>query len=367
MQLKNLTILISSNEPWGDVWYSKHNYANELAKHNRVIFINPVDRWQPAAMAGTLPTLEDVLPGLSVLRYRNVIPALNMPLFRLNNRIVSRSIKSFLYRQGVKPDLLLAFDPFRLYHPALLGVGQAVFFAVDDHLMTTFGERHIYRHVDQIITISEKFNERYAAFHKPILTISHAIAADQFEVTPINSEFSGHGLFVGNVDARLDLAAIRRMADTFPLTPFVFMGPYCLHGNPEADRLFRSGDYPNIHYRNPVPFKELGSHIAAARFCLAPLNIHDPRNAISHHKIFHYLALGKPVFCPVFSEYEPIQHLLYMNNDPNALFAALGSFLIDGEQPGLETGRISFARTKTYETILPQIAAFVSKELNQTR
>ena len=34
MKLENQTILVTSNEPWGDLWYSKQNYAYELSKKN---------------------------------------------------------------------------------------------------------------------------------------------------------------------------------------------------------------------------------------------------------------------------------------------------------------------------------------------
>lgn len=359
MRLENRTILITSNEPWGDVWYSKHNYANELAKHNDVIFIDPPGRWRPAALAGAAPVLLPVSPRLHVLRYRNVLPALNMALFRLNNRIVSRAIRMLLRSTGRKENLLLAFDPFRLVDPALLGSERSAFFAVDAHVMTTLGERCIYRNVDKIITISATLNERYLPFGKPMLTVGHAIPAHQFGARPISTGHSGHGLFVGNLDARLDLAFIRRMAETFPQVPFVFIGPYALNDNPEADRLFRSGAFKNLHHVGAVPFNELGGYIADARFCLAPLNVRDPRNAISHHKIFHYLALGKPVFSPVFSEYAPIADLFYMNDRPEALLAQLAEFLRHGEAPELPAKRIAFAQSRSYDKNIEAIASFL--------
>ena len=44
--LKNSNILITSNEPWGDIWYTKHNYAYELSKTNKVFFLNPPKGWR---------------------------------------------------------------------------------------------------------------------------------------------------------------------------------------------------------------------------------------------------------------------------------------------------------------------------------
>lgn len=42
MELKGKRIVTASNEGWGDVWFSKHNYAYELSKHNEVLFVDPV-------------------------------------------------------------------------------------------------------------------------------------------------------------------------------------------------------------------------------------------------------------------------------------------------------------------------------------
>ena len=42
------TIFLTSNEPWGDVWFSKQHYANELAKMgHQVYFLNAPTGWSP--------------------------------------------------------------------------------------------------------------------------------------------------------------------------------------------------------------------------------------------------------------------------------------------------------------------------------
>ena len=43
--IKGKNIIIVSNEPWGDIWYSKHHYAYELNKTNQVLFIDPPRKW----------------------------------------------------------------------------------------------------------------------------------------------------------------------------------------------------------------------------------------------------------------------------------------------------------------------------------
>lgn len=363
MKLEGLKILITSNEPWGDIWYSKHNYAYELSKRNQVVFVDAPPRWAPNALMGPAVDMREVSPGLHVLSYRNMLPATSLQLYRLNDLLVSRAIRIELSKCGLLPDLMLAFDPFRLYNPARLGAKRAVFMAFDDHSMATFGERYIYANMDAFVTISQAFNKRYKPYGKPIHTASHAISSEEFGAVPHPGGMHGHGLFVGNLDARLDLDAVRAMAARFPSIRFVYMGPYHLQGVKEADALFRKRELPNIVHHPPVPFKEMGRHIADALFCLAPLNTADPRNTVSHHKIFHYMALGKPIFSPIFSEYLPVSHLLYMRNELHELLSEMKRFLEEGEQPELTTDRINFALTKTYEQVLSDLGTFLGQSV----
>lgn len=359
MKLEGLNILITSNEPWGDVWFSKHHYANELTKHNQVVFVNPTAPWRPGMIGGVGVSLQRVQQNLHVLNYRNLLPAFHDLPFSLNNAFVSRAIRNALHTKNLVPDIYIAFDPSRLYNPKLLGAKRSVFFAVDDYAMTIRGERFIFPNVDRFITLSESFNRTYAPYNKPILTISHAIAAEAFQAEPARFGVTEYGLYIGTMDHRLDLDLIRSLVTDQPRTPFVFVGPYALEGNQAANELFRQGKYPNVHLVGTVPSRNLAAYIAGARFCLAPMDIKLHGNSTSHHKIFQYLALGKPVFSTTFTEYAPIAQLLYMSNDEATTRARLGRFLAAGEPEDLPTDRIAFARTKTYDALLVEIGDFL--------
>lgn len=359
MQLKDRNIIIVSNEPWGDVWYSKHNYANELSKYNRVVFVDPVGPWSPKTVGRARVSMRQVSDRLSVLSYSNVLPAIGDLSFRLNNTLVSRAIREHLSTKGIVADLLLSFDPARLFDPALLGASRSLFIAVDRYFMSLRGERYLYPKVDGVVTLSEGFNSTFAPFAKPILTIGHGISTDEFDAEPLAGGFRGHGLYVGTMDHRLDLDLLRRMVEEHPTVPFVFIGRYALQHSPAGERLFREGRYANVHLLGTVPFKQLARHIAGARFCLAPMDVNVPGNAVSHHKVFQYLALGKPTFCTVFTEYASIAHLLYMDNDVETHLARFTTFLNEGEDPGLPAARIAFARTKSYEAIFERIENFL--------
>ena len=169
-----------------------------------------------------------------------------------------------------------------------------------------------------------------------------------------------YGLYVGTIDDRVDHAHVAAMLERFPHVPFLFVGRLALKDDDPARSIYLPGRFSNMHYIGVKPFKELKSFIAGSRFCLAPMDLRFPGNDISHHKTFQYLALGKPVFSTVFSEYLPIHHLMYMENDPGRSLDGLQHFLEHGEPAVLADERVAHARSMTYERTFERIEGFLN-------
>ena len=359
MHLRDKNILIVSNEAWGYVWFSKHNYAHELSRNNRVVFVDPPGPWKPINLLGSAPSLSAVSDTLSVLRYRNRLPVLNKWFYRLNERLVAGRIRGFLRRNGLAPEILITFDPTRFTTPQRLRPALSLFLCVDKYNFGFHGERDLCRNVDAIITISEHLSVRYEHFHKPLLTIGHSISSDEFSAVPPAHLPENYGLYVGTIDDRVDHAHVAAMLERFPHVPFLFVGRLALKDDDPARSIYLPGRFPNMHYIGVKPFKELKSFIVGSRFCLAPMDVRFPGNDISHHKTFQYLALGKPVFSTVFSEYVPIGHLMYMENDPGRSLDRIQHFLEHGEPASLADERVTYARSMTYERTFERIEGFL--------
>ncbi|MBP7514853.1 MAG: hypothetical protein KA791_09920, partial [Flavobacteriales bacterium] len=284
---------------------------------------------------------------------------LNKFLYHLNERWVARGIHRFLRRNNKEVDLLITFDPTRLTVPQRFKPTTALFLSVDNYTFTFYGERDLCRNVDAIITVSEQLSDRYRSFHKPTLTIGHSISTEEFSASPPDHMPQGYGLYVGAIDDRVDHERVKAMLLRFPQVPFLFIGQLALPDKHPARSLYLPGRFPNMHLLGVKPFKELKSFIAGSRFCLAPRDVRSLSNTISQHKTFQYLALGKPLFSSVFSEYLPIGHLLYMENDTDRSLDQLQHFLDHGEPGHLAEERIAFARTMTYERTFERIERFL--------
>lgn len=360
MKLKGLNIIVISNEAWGDVWYSKHNYAYELSKHNDVVFINPPEPWSLSGSLGCRISVKRVMENLRTLQYNNMLPAFSHGSYRLNNAWVSRAIRKQLQAQQWPVDLILSFDPARLHNPLLLGAKASLFIAVDKYILSLRGEPDLYRNVDGIVAISRSFNDFYQPYGKPLLNIGHGISDEEFSAVPVKHPYGEFGLYMGGIDRRVDIPLIQQIVEQHPETSFVFIGEFKLQGNGIAEDLFVRGKYKNVHYLGVLPYKVLKSWVAASHFCLAPMDVSHSGNMISSHKLLNYLAMGKPIFSNVFSEYAPDAHLLYMDNDQSALLGKLSRFLGSSEPEQLRQERIAYARGRSYEVVLGQIGEFIS-------
>jgi hypothetical protein len=114
MELENQIILVTSNEPWGDLWYSKQNYAYELSKKNTVYFINPPTKWRPSNLLSNPITEGSYNDKLHYINYQNFLPIRNNFLNKLNNKWVSKHLQNYFENKGIKDTILWAFDPLRL-------------------------------------------------------------------------------------------------------------------------------------------------------------------------------------------------------------------------------------------------------------
>ena len=362
MKLENQHIIIVSNEPWGDVWYSKHNYANELSKKNTVIFINPTNKWKFSNLFSKI-RIESVSPSLSVLHYHNILPSINFTLFRFNDYLITIRIKKKLKKLGFSNSIFWSFDPYRIVKPNRLTNSKKIFHIVDLYGYTHWGEQILIDQSDYCIFVSKEIIKNYAQNAKRKLLIPHAISSEEFTSNKKPEDIPNltFGLYVGNIDHRIDFEHLEKILATFPNIPFVFIGKVNHVENPIFKRIFIEKNYQNTLFLGIKHFKELKHYIHEAGFCFAFMEKRKG-NDIAHHKIFQYLAMGKPVFSSNFSDYNSVQELLYMENDAEKSKELLNYFLENGENDNLQNKRIDYAYQHTFDEALKKIENFINED-----
>lgn len=357
MKLENQHILILSNEPWGETWFSKHNYAWELAKKNKVYFINPPVPFHPLNIFSSTINEEKITDNLCVLTYKNILPVSVEILRRINESFVLKRLKNLLDLHSANQPIFWTFDPSRLTSPELLNCRYTIFHAVDKYRFLRQAEYVITKKADLIICVAEEIAEIYRDKNKNVKVLPHAIASDEIinKKKPRGSKTTG--VFVGNIDKRIDFAYTAEMIQRFPEVEFHFVGKIINDGSP-SHLVFEKG-FKNLIHHGEKPFKELKKFISQADFCILFKVNEVGGNKISSHKMLQYFAQGKPIFASHLTQYEPVKHLLYMSDDRNIIMNSFANFIKHGEDDKLFDERINYAQQHSFENIILKIEGLI--------
>ncbi|MCB0402463.1 MAG: hypothetical protein KDD41_10295 [Flavobacteriales bacterium] len=355
-KLRDKIIAVVSNEPWGDIWYSKHNWAFELSQTNRVFFLNPAGSWKFSNLFNPELHSEKISDGLEVLTYANRFPLSRFSMIRkLNEKSTARQLKKRLKLPG-KELLFWSFDPYRLVDPKALEATNSLYFITDD--FTNELEKELVKNVDCLITVSPVLSAKYPA--KNTLTLAHGISSEEFRADP-DPETQNGILYIGNIDHRIDYQLLIKLILAFPEEQFYFIGKLGSNNNPGFRELFIDKKYPNLIHRPPVHFKRLKQHIAGAKVCLAIMQTEVAGNNINHHKLLQYLAQGKPVLSPVFEDYSEHTELILGYKNPEEAISLLQQAIEVPEYSELIQNRITFAQKHTYPKLINQIEQFLTE------
>ena len=257
-----------------------------------------------------------------------------------------------------------SFDPFRLYDAKLLGARLGIYHCVDLYGFKYYGENQLSKKCDALFVTSSTFLDTYKQYTKPKFIVPHGISEEEFnlersELLKLDVKETGYGLYTGVVDLRIDFIFLEKVLIQFKDVTFVFVGPLKLPDSIVAHRIFVEKKHPNVIVVGQRHFKSLKYYIHKAKFCISFMDTSYAPNMIHHHKTLHYLAHGKPIFSPVFSEYKKNDHLFYMSNHHDDLLHLLSNFIKHGEDIGLSKKRIEFARGYTFERIFKKSHTFL--------
>lgn len=359
MKLDGLTILLVSNEPWGIVWLSKHHYAAELAKRNRVIFLDPPLRWDWKKSLTTSFQEDKIFPGLSVLRYSNPLPrAVTGPAFSLNAWLVARRLGAFLRRSDAKPDLIFTFDPFRPLSPRVLGARYSIYYIADNY--ETPRERAVLRVADTVLAISPELAVRDLDERRRVANvIPHGVPENGFEEDALVQPSVGHGIIsCGTFGPRNDWDILLAVAKHFPASALRLVGPVVTRGMSEEDKgkLEELRAMPNVVFAGIKSYPEMSRDIAAASVGICAYKKSNSTAATSSVlKNIQYLSFGRPVVSTPVHDPRLAPGFVWMAGNPEEFIKALDHVLSAPHDPDLARARIAFTKELSYAKLIERI------------
>ncbi len=365
MKLEGQTIIVTSNEPWGPIWFSKQNYAYELSKKNRVIFLNQPPKWKLSHLFDRGLKKGVYNENLEFYDYNNYFPHINNFFNKLNNKLISKYWKDFLNEKGVKDYILWAFDPIRLYNHKELGAKLGIYHCVDYYYFKYLGETELCKNSDLHFATSQLYLDNFVKFGKPRYLVPHGISSEEFSISQSEMDkfdlpFKDYGLYIGVIDYRMDYKWLEDCILRFPNEKFVFIGPVRIPENSIiGKRIFEEKKYKNVFIAGPRHFKELKVYVKNSKFCISFMDITNHSNTVHHHKTLVYLCQGKPLFGPIYESYRNLENIMYMNENQTVVLDMLENFLKNGENSEYVNNRIEYSKKYKFENILMDAEAII--------
>jgi hypothetical protein len=355
IKLENQIILVISNEPWGKMWFSKHNWANELSNQNKVFFINPPKKWSLKHFFSDGIIISKYSESLNIVDYYNRLPfTRNDFVFRINEGII---VKSLIGKLKKKKDFIFwSFDPYRFSSPQLFKPLKSIFFRVDIFLFKN-RERKLIKNVDGVIVTAKELLKGVNA--KNELIISHGIAEAEFICEKDIEYQEGFLLYVGQIDHRLDVLLIKKMLIEFPNEQFIFMGSLLNIKNDLFQELFYQNKYKNLIIHGAEHFKNLKNYISKSKACLVPMDLSVHGNGVHHHKSLQYLAMGKPVISPIFNDKINNDEFILGYKTEEEAISIINNINISETSEKIEN-RINFAKQFLYTNLITKVEDFLS-------
>jgi hypothetical protein len=301
VKLENQHIIIVSNEPWGDVWFSKHHYANELAKlGNTVFFVNPVGKWKLKNLFSFKSEIIEITENLFVVNYFNNVPIRLFPFFfkKITDQINSRKIWKHIPKNTSV--LVWQFDIFRfIYAPKIASIKRI--YHVADPYFNQKNDAKLASNSDLIICTSKNFTPIYKEKYpsKKIIHIPHGISKDEFQTNPVIikklQEKYGEFIILTGTISRLTNISLLLLVAKNTSHQIVIAGILSIVGDEKWNELIKLN---NVSFVGAINGKELKNWIAASSICLVTY-IFDlsnyNHNSSSSLKILNYLAQQKAI------------------------------------------------------------------------
>ncbi len=366
--LRDKTVLLVSPQPWDHIFLSKHHYAEALARHNRVFFLEPPVDIGPR---GVRLSPAEGAPGVTVVSWRPFFPRrLRFHLYGLYRWLIGQDARRIAERLPSKLDIVWCFD-FNLFPDlSAFGAPLKIFHPVDP--LTQRRQVDIGQGADLIISVSKEILANFDGrrFAGRTLLVNHGLApvfadlAQSPAVTPTRKGIQAG--FAGNLDRKIiNLRVLKRLAGSHPDVTFNFWGPF-----DAAGALARTlAPLPNVRLHGPLNKAELAKAMAPMDvFLLAYVDDEAEYDRSNAHKLLEYMSTGKTILASPMHIYADDPELVRMPaNDSDEAFLAAFAKLI-GDLPGLNGARVAmrrkaFAKGFTYEANLAVIDAALARRL----
>jgi hypothetical protein len=311
------TIFLTSNEPWGDIWFSKQHYANELSKlGHQVYFLNAPIAWKFSDIFSFSINQIKIKENLIVIDYRNNFPLRLFPKFFLKINDFLNSWKIHKLKRDNEKIIWWQFDPFRFVDIYFFEKFKRFYHVVDPY-HTIPSDVLLSKKADKIIIVSEYYKDFYKKLNNNIIYIPHGVSEDELYCDNIelknkeNQYGKDYLLFTGTITDDVDLELVEKILNKFPEKTILIAGYLKTSKINERKFNFIKNKHNNLKFIGKVHAKILKYLINNSSICIVPYKkILEQNTHRTPLKIINYLAQYKPIITTINYELKDLSEII---------------------------------------------------------
>lgn len=369
--LKGRDIVFVSGTNWRMNPSSQIQIPSRLARHNRVLFVNP-------ALSPLTPLRRlikgdkvDMLPRIQSFGNVTVLTPMLLPFkdswfgSRFSRSLRIRQIRSVMRELGFT-DPILIVGGARPDTLGCLGEKASVYHCNDDYssgveymglprswLMKR--EKETLDKVDLVIVVSQYLLNKKAAEHDRVFCVPTGCDAAHFGNAATRSEGIPSDMkkiarpvigFMGYINNRINFDLVREISVARPDWSFVFIGATMSTVNKQ--KLDSIDSLENVHMLGFRDKETLPDYVRAFDVCLIPYVDNEFNRASNPIKLYEYLATGKPIVSSRIPAVGSFKELVYLASDRDEFLQQIERALAesDGE---LQVKRMKVARQNDWD------------------
>ena len=319
-------VVLTSDEPWSDVWHTQLHYAYQLSATHHVLFVGPPSKWNLKNLFTLNLRTQRYNDHLVLVNYINFLP-LFLGYFSilvndlLNQWLISKLIGRRLVSSGL---IMWRFDHFRGFTMFNNPSRHRQIFHVIDPISECKYDAYMAKRAELVVVSSPRFVEHYRSLNRNVLQVGQGVDLEFYQSQHLESDAirvsSTSLLLLGTLSNDIDYLLLKKIASASDL-PMVLIGPNKI-SNTEKGLQFESLlSLENVHWLGAMPPEKFKPHLMA---CAAGLICYDhsvnANNALrSPLKAIGYLAAGKPIITNIDCEIPELEgKAIYFFNDEDA-------------------------------------------------
>ncbi len=342
----NKNILIVSPENWNHLFVSKHHYAIELSKHNKVFFLNPP--------SGKFSITESKYRNLWVIDYTPFLKGLRffpkfVQLYFMRNKFERiQTLTSGQFDCVWSFDNSVFFD-FSFFPKRILKISHIVDYSQNFQFAQTAST------ADICFGVSQNIVDRLLKSNQNSFLVPHGVSIEKsdFPTVKLPGKNSIKAMYAGNLDSRyLDRSVLFELINKHPYVDFIFLGS-------------GGSDWPrNEHtfFLGVIAHEHLQNFLQQADVLLLIYDVEKYPNQLTNaHKILEYLASGKVIVSTFISDYSgnPLVEMAINQRDLSILFNRIVSDLPVYNSLERQKARMEYAGSNSYSDRLVAIEQLI--------